>query len=195
MFLKCWICKRCEIQIHTVWRIAVVWICTCLVSLCQSAMLRGLHLTCILVMLSNSAFHMSCSGLALIEIYTIQHICLLTTSRMTSAGPKEGLIGLAWHPATNLLAVITMSGAVHLWAQVYKENWSAFAPDFTELQENEASCCQLFTPNAEGKLLEVLKYWRRQNSHCASDTALSCSCSLAMLPQRCSFVACGREAT
>ena len=55
-----------------------------------------------------------------------------------TAGQKEGLVGLQWHPCTHLLAVVTVSGAVHLWAQVYKENWSAFAPDFTELQENEA---------------------------------------------------------
>ena len=44
---------------------------------------------------------------------------------------------MVWHPERPLLATLSSSGAIYLWARVYRENWSAFAPDFRELQENE----------------------------------------------------------
>ncbi|CAM6103030.1 unnamed protein product [Calypogeia fissa] len=52
-------------------------------------------------------------------------------------GPKEGLSDLAWHPTRPVVASVSMSGAIYLWAKDYTENWSAFAPDFKELEENE----------------------------------------------------------
>eukprot|EP01018_Ginkgo_biloba_P014802 Gb_30454 [translate_table: standard] len=52
-------------------------------------------------------------------------------------GPKEGLADLAWHPVHPMVASVSMTGMVYIWAKDYTENWSAFAPDFKELEENE----------------------------------------------------------
>jgi len=52
-------------------------------------------------------------------------------------GPKEGILDLVWHPLRPIIASVSTSGVVYIWATNYTENWSAFAPDFTELQENE----------------------------------------------------------
>ncbi|KAK9830614.1 hypothetical protein WJX81_005607 [Elliptochloris bilobata] len=52
-------------------------------------------------------------------------------------GAKEGAAALAWHPRRNCMASLGDSGAIFLWARVYSERWSAFAPGFSELQDNE----------------------------------------------------------
>ncbi|GER34591.1 transducin/WD40 repeat-like superfamily protein [Striga asiatica] len=52
-------------------------------------------------------------------------------------GPKEALIDLAWHPIHPIVASVSLTGLVYIWAKDYTENWSAFAPDFKELEENE----------------------------------------------------------
>lgn len=45
-------------------------------------------------------------------------------------GPKEAAVALAWHPGRSILASAAASGRIYLWAKIYQENWSAFAPDF-----------------------------------------------------------------
>lgn len=52
-------------------------------------------------------------------------------------GPKEALMDLAWHPVHPLIVSVSVTGLVYIWAKDYTENWSAFAPDFKELEENE----------------------------------------------------------
>ena len=60
------------------------------------------------------------------------------------AGAKEGAAALAWHPRRNCMASLGDSGAVFLWARTYSERWSAFAPGFSELQDNEARCPSVY---------------------------------------------------
>ncbi|KAM7491131.1 hypothetical protein LguiA_034052 [Lonicera macranthoides] len=52
-------------------------------------------------------------------------------------GPKEALIDLSWHPVHPIVVSVSLTGLVYIWAKDYTENWSAFAPDFKELEENE----------------------------------------------------------
>lgn len=52
-------------------------------------------------------------------------------------GPKEAVIDLAWHPVRPIVVSVSLTGLVYIWAKDFTENWSAFAPDFKELEENE----------------------------------------------------------
>jgi len=50
--------------------------------------------------------------------------------------PNEGLLDLCWHPTRSVIASVMLYGRICVWVGNYHENWSAFAPDFKELEEN-----------------------------------------------------------
>ncbi|KAI8849268.1 quinon protein alcohol dehydrogenase-like superfamily [Chytridium lagenaria] len=51
-------------------------------------------------------------------------------------GPRQGLVDIAWHPKKSSLASVSSFGVINIWSDSVEENWSAFAPDFKELEEN-----------------------------------------------------------
>lgn len=53
-------------------------------------------------------------------------------------GPKEGILDLQWHPLQPIIcSCAASSGVIFIWSTNYTEHWSAYAPNFTELHENE----------------------------------------------------------
>ena len=51
-------------------------------------------------------------------------------------GPKEGLSDVKWHPKRPLIASLSSLGNIFLWSVNYVQNFSAFAPSFTETDDN-----------------------------------------------------------
>jgi len=53
-------------------------------------------------------------------------------------GPREELGAIDWHPLKPLVAATGMeSGRVHIWSVKTPQRWSALAPDFAEVEENQ----------------------------------------------------------
>ncbi|KAL7750359.1 chromatin binding protein [Sorochytrium milnesiophthora] len=51
-------------------------------------------------------------------------------------GPKEGLEAYCWHPYRAVIVNVTAYYTINVWSNMPTEKWSAFAPDFRELEEN-----------------------------------------------------------
>ncbi|KAE8244063.1 hypothetical protein A4X13_0g6834 [Tilletia indica] len=51
-------------------------------------------------------------------------------------GPKDPLVDVDWHPTRPVIASACSTGAVHFWFSKSEEAWSAYAPQFEELEEN-----------------------------------------------------------
>ena len=51
-------------------------------------------------------------------------------------GPKNGLKCVVWHPLEPILVSISSQSDLYFWSVTNTQNYSAFAPDFTELQDN-----------------------------------------------------------
>ncbi|ORX47093.1 WD40 repeat-like protein [Piromyces finnis] len=51
-------------------------------------------------------------------------------------GSQNSLVDLAWHPFRREIITVPKNDPIDVWVTTYQENWSAFAPDFQELEEN-----------------------------------------------------------
>ena len=69
------------------------------------------------------------------------HMWTASTGRLARClrGPNEAMSGVEWHPLRPFVAVSTNHGNVYVWwtGTDVHESWSAFAPNFKELEANE----------------------------------------------------------
>ena len=63
--------------------------------------------------------------------------CLTGNFECVLEGPPESVTHIEYHPHSPILLSVSSGGEVYVWAKNYTEKWSAFAPDFRELDENE----------------------------------------------------------
>lgn len=82
----------------------------------------------------REAFHV-CGGSARQHALHIWETESGTVKKILQGTRGELLLDVQWHPSRPLVTSIS-SGLISIWARPQIENWSAFAPDFRELEEN-----------------------------------------------------------
>lgn len=50
--------------------------------------------------------------------------------------PKDGIVDLLYHPVRPIIVAVVSYGGIHIWGKQYTENWSTFAADFEQLDNN-----------------------------------------------------------
>ncbi|KAJ3365962.1 chromatin binding protein [Allomyces javanicus] len=51
-------------------------------------------------------------------------------------GPSEPLLAFAWHPVLPVCVSLSQKGTMYVWNTKPRDRWSAFAPDFKEIEDN-----------------------------------------------------------
>lgn len=59
-----------------------------------------------------------------------------TVKKILQGTQRETLLDIQWHPSKPIVVSIS-SGMILIWARAEVENWSAYAPQFKELEENQ----------------------------------------------------------
>lgn len=69
--------------------------------------------------------------------------CLYIWDRATGSlqkmleGSKDNVLCMEWHPLRPIIVSSTTGGVIYIWGKNFNEMWSAFAPDFEEIESNE----------------------------------------------------------
>lgn len=71
----------------------------------------------------------------------IEHkICIWNRAGLvvrTLDGPKSAVMDIAWHPAMPIIVSVSWAGKIYIWVNECIQEWSAYAPSYKKLDENE----------------------------------------------------------